>query len=231
MYSVSVWSVHELAPTMLRIGTQPFTAVAVTALSLFGLLSCARLPETTRVFHDDERLTVKMETDVDGTAETRTTPTDLSPDELRKLLRGFSLRPKSSVPIKALLVDVPPRKFLRERELEALVPVLQDALQKVGSRERIAFEVTSPGRNPRYWREVTGGWIKVREGYFHLQVDYFHVEQPIRKTDAYDPYYPSPWTPEQDYSLYFEPEALYVMDPLIDHWAVDLNRFRDKAGQ
>lgn len=222
---------HELAPTMLENETKPFVAFAVITLSLLGLFSCARLPETTRVFHEDERVTVKMESDLDGTAETRTTPTDLSPDELRKLLRGFSLRPKSAVPIKALLVDIPPRKFLRERELEALVPVLQEALQKVSSRERIAFEVTSPGRNPRYWREVTGGWIKVRDQYFHLQVDYFHVEQPIRKTDAYDPYYPSPWTPEQDYSLYFEPEGLYVMDPLIDHWAVDLSRFRGKTVQ
>ncbi|HMU55364.1 MAG TPA: hypothetical protein PKA61_10170 [Nitrospira sp.] len=216
---------------MLENETKPFVAFAVITLSLLGLFGCARLPETTRVFHEDERVTVKMESDLDGTAETRTTPTDLSPDELRKLLRGFSLRPKSTVPIKALLVDIPPRKFLRERELEALVPVLREALQKVSSRERIAFEVTSPGRNPRYWREVTGGWIKVREPYFHLQVDYFHVEQPIRKTDAYDPYYPSPWTPEQDYSLYFEPEGLYVMDPLIDHWAVDLNRFREKTVQ
>lgn len=222
---------HELAPTMLENETKPFVAFAVITLSLLGLFGCARLPETTRVFHEDERVTVKMESDLDGTPETRTTPTDLSPDELRKLLRGFSLRPKSTVPIKALLVDIPPRKFLRERELEALVPVLREALQKVSSRERIAFEVTSPGRNPRYWREVTGGWIKVREPYFHLQVDYFHVEQPIRKTDAYDPYYPSPWTPEQDYSLYFEPEGLYVMDPLIDHWAVDLNRFREKTVQ
>jgi len=214
---------------MLETESKPFIVFTATALSLLGLMSCARLPETTRVFHDDERVIVKMETDIDGTSETRTTPTDLSPEELRKLLRGFSLRPKSSVPIKVLLVDVAPRKFLRERELEALVPVLQEAMQKVSSRERIAFEVTSPGRNPRYWREITGGWIKVRGRYFHLQVDYFHVEQPIRKTDAYDPYYPSPWTPEQDYSLYFEPEALYVMDPLIDHWAVDLKWFREKS--
>jgi hypothetical protein len=196
-------------------------------LSLIGMLltDCARLPETTRVIHDDERVVVRMETDPDSNPYAQSTPTDIPSDQLTRLLRGFSVRPASSVPVRFLGDDRPPRKFLLEREIEALVPVLQNALQKVGSDERIRFEVLSPGRNPRYWRDVTGGVIKIRNRYFHLWVDYFHVEQPIRKTDAYDPKYPSPWTPEQAYAVYFEPQGLFVIDPQLNHSAVDMNKF------
>jgi len=204
---------------------------SVCLFSLLGtlLINCARLPETTRVLHDDDRVMVTMETDFHAPSGSRTTPTDISAEQLTKLLRGFSVRPISHLPIPILADEGPPRKLLRERELEALTPVLHEALLKVGFHERIRFEVVSPGRNPRYWRDVTGGWIKIRDRYFHLHVDYYHVEQPVRKTDAYDPYYPSPPTPEQDYAVYFEPQRLYVTDPLLDQSAVDLERFSEGA--
>ena len=72
---------------------------------------------------------------------------------------------------------------------------------------------------------MTGGWLKVRDHYLHLTVDYFHVEQPVRKTDAYDRNHPTPWTPEQMYSVYFEPERFYVIDPALNESAVDLDMF------
>lgn len=208
-----------------------FPVCSIRILALLLLLTtlmggCARLPETTRVIQEDDRVVVRMETDPDAEdAGVRSTATDIPLDQLNRLLRGFSVRQVSGVPIRFLNDDQPPKKFLRERELEALVPVLQKALQKVGSQERVRFQVLSPGRNPRYWRDVTGGWIKVRDRYFHLKVDYYHVEQPVRRIDAYDPNYPSPWTPEQAYAVYFEPHAQYVMDPMLNSSAVDLNKF------
>ena len=187
------------------------------------LISCARLPETTRVLYDSDRVVVKLETDLDAPPRIQTSPTDMSNEQLTSLLRGFSVHAASQVPIRLFADDAPPRKLFRETELDALVPVLREALQKVGVRERVRFEVLSPGRNPRYWRDVTGGWVKVHDHYFHLRVEYFHVEQPIRKSDAYYPNYPIPWTPELAYTLYFEPRRVYVTDPLLDEYAVDLD--------
>lgn len=166
-----------------------------------------------------------METDPDFGPYAQSTQADIPAEQLGKLLRGFSVRHKSSIPVRFVGDERPPRKFLREREIEALVPILQEALQKVNPEERIRFEVLSPGRNPRYWVEVTGGWIKVRNRYFHLEVNYFHVEQPIRRSDAYDPKYPTPWTPERNYVVYFEPQNLFIVDPQLNESAVDLHQF------
>lgn len=194
-------------------------------LSSFGLpfSGCARLPETTRVLHEDDRVVVRFETDLEARRTTYTTPTDLAQEQLVALLRGYSVRADSHAPIRLLADETPPRKLFREMEIAALAPVLREALQTVGPRELVRFEVLSPGRNPRYWRDVTGGWIKVRDHYLHLHIDYFHVEQPTRKSDAYDQNYPSPWTPEKSYSVYFEPGRFYRPDPILNDSAVDLN--------
>jgi hypothetical protein len=203
------------------------TSLFAILLPILGtaLISCARLPETTNALYEDDRVVVKLETDLDAPPGTHTSPTDISNEQLTNLLRGFSVRLVSRVPIRLLADDAPPRKLFRESELDALIPVLREALQKVGFRERVRFEVLSPGRNPRYWRDVTGGWIKVQDRYFHLHVDYFHVEQPVRKSDAYDRNYPIPWTPERTYSVYFEPARVYVADPRLNESAVDLDMF------
>ena len=199
-------------------------------VSTIALLDgCARLPETTRVIQNDDRVVVRLETVVNVDAYSQGTTLDIPADQLAALLRGFSVRQVSSIPIRYLKDAQPPRKFLQEREIDALTPALLQALQSVGPDELIRFEVLSPGRNPRYWRDVTGGWIKVRHRYFHLAVDYFHVEQPVRKTDSYDPNYPSPWTPEQMYSVYFEPNSQFVLDPQMNSFAVDLSQFSSSA--
>jgi len=212
----------------LRLNASLFTIL----ISILGtvLTGCARLPETTRVLHESDRVVVKLETDLNAPSGTETNPTDISQEQLTGLLRGFTvLHAESRVPIRLLGDDAPPRKLFREAELDALVPILREALQKVGVHERVRFEVLSPGRNPRYWRDVTGGWLKVHDHYFHLCVDYFHVEQPIRKSDAYYPMYPVPWTPEVAYSISFEPGRAYVTDPLLDEYAVDLDLFARSA--
>src|SRR5262245_61952975 len=186
------------------------TSFLALLLSILGtaLISCARLPETTKALYEDDRVVVKFETDPDAPPGTHTSATNISKEQLTKLLRGFSVRLMSRVPIRFVADDAPTRKLFRESELEALIPVLRDALQQVGWHERIRFEVLSPGRNPIYWRDVTGGWVKVQDRYFHLQVDYFHVEQPVRKSDAYDRNYPTPWTPERSYLVFFEPARM-----------------------
>ena len=206
-----------------------FTASVIgVVLSILGtaLIGCARMPETTKTVYQDDRVVVKLETDFDGPPGTHTSSISMSKEHLTKLLRGYSVRLVARVPIRLFADDAPPRKLFRETELDVLVPVLRDALQQVGFRERIRFEVLSPGRNPYYWRDVTGGWVKVQDRYFHLHVDYFHVEQPIRKADAYDLNYPTPWTPGRSYLVYFEPARMYVTDPSLNESAVDLDLFK-----
>jgi hypothetical protein len=201
-------------------------------ISILGtvLTGCARLPETTRVLHESDRVVIKLETDLDAPSSTQTNPADFSKEQLTSLLRGFSvLHAESRVSIPLLAGDAPPRKLFREAELDELVPALREALLNVGMSERVRFEVLSPGRNPRYWRDVTGGWVKVHDRYFHLRVDYFHVEQPTRKADAYYRNYPTPWTPDQAYEISFEPARAYVTDPLLDEYAVDLDLFARSA--
>ena len=199
--------------------------IAVPLSVALAMSGCARLSETTRVVHDDDRVVVTFETDLNAPARTYTSPTDISTERLTSLLRGFSVRSQPYLPSRVFADDTPPKRLFRDGELEALAPVLHEALLKVGFRERVRFEVLSPGRNPRYWRDVTGGWIKVRDHYLHLGVDYFHVEQPVRKTDVYYRNYPTPWTPEHAYAVYFEPEQFYVTDPLLKRLAVDLDTF------
>lgn len=203
--------------------TLPFNLTIALIIVELMMSGCARLPETTRVLYDDDRVVTRLETDFDAPERTYSHKADLSLEQLNGLLRGYTVRPRSHVPLQAVIDNSLPRKLFRESELNALVPPLREALQQVGYHERIRFEVFSPGRNPKYWRDVTGGWIKVRHHFFHLVVDYFHVEQPVRKMDAYDRYYPSPWTPERAYTVNFEPERLYVTDPVLDEYAVDLD--------
>jgi hypothetical protein len=239
MYCVSLHRLNMTAPSAktgkarlqmsspLHLSAWLFTIL----ISILGTLftGCARLPETTKVLYDSDHVVIKLETDFNAPSGSQTNPIDISTEQLTGLLRGFSVRPGSRVPIPLLSDDPPPRKLFRETELDAVVPVIREGLQKVGFHERVRFEVRSRGRNPRYWLDVTGGWVKVRDRYFHLHVDYFHVEQPIRKADAYDRNYPTPWTPDQPYMTSFEPGRAYVTDPLLDEYAVDLDLFAKSA--
>jgi hypothetical protein len=65
----------------------------------------------------------------------------------------------------------------------------------------------------------------VQDQLLHLTIDYFHVQQPVRTYDVYDYNYPTPWTPEQTYLLYFEPGRFYVTDPKTDRRGLDFREF------
>src|SRR5262245_61447941 len=90
--------------------------VTVPFLTVLLIGSCARLPETTRVIQNDDRVVVRIETDVNADAYTQGTTLDIPAEQLAALLRGFSVRQVSSIPIRYLKDATPPRKFLQERE-------------------------------------------------------------------------------------------------------------------
>lgn len=193
---------------------------------LFGVLSlggCARLPYTTKVVHEDQRVAVRLQQEVASAGYTH--PVEIAPQHIAAILRGLSLREQQRLPLRWFAEETPPHKIFREDELEVLAPHLTEGLQKVGPEERVYFEVFAPGFNPQYRRDVTGGWIAVRRQYLHVTIDYFHAQQPIRKSDAYDLNYPTPWTPPKTYLLYFEPGRFYLTDPKTSTRAVDYREF------
>ena len=197
-------------------------ALSVAFLVLIGL-GCARIPYTTTVVHEDQRVAVRLQREITPAGYTH--PVQITPQQVAAILRGFSLREQQRLPLRWFAEEAPPKKLFREDELQVLAPQLADALQKVGSEERVYFEIFAPGMNPRYQRDVTGGWVAVHDRLLQLTIDYFHVQQPVTQSDPYDYNYPTPWTPEKTYLLYFEPGRFYVTDPKTDRRGVDFREF------
>ena len=200
----------------------------VAVLVLIGL-GCARLPYTTTVVHEDQRVSVMLQREITPAGYTH--PVQIAPQQVAALLRGFSLREPQRLPLRWFAEETPPKQIFREDELQVLAPHLADALQKVGPEERVYFELFAPGMNPWYRRDVTGGWVAVHDHLLHLTIDYFHVQQPVTKSDPYDHNneYPTPWTPANTYLLYFEPGRFYVTDPKRDRRGVDFWAFLKTA--
>jgi hypothetical protein len=197
-------------------------AILVVVLALVGL-SCARIPYTTTVVHEDQRVAVMLQREITPAGYTH--PVQITQQQVTAILRGFSLREQQRLPLRWFDEETLQKKIFREDELQVLAPQLADALQKVGPEERVYFELFAPGMNPPYRRDVTGGWVAVHDELLHLTIDYFHVQQPVRKSDPYDYKYPTPWTPENTYLLYFEPARFYLDDPKTNWRGVDFLKF------
>jgi hypothetical protein len=204
---------------------QKLTGFALAMFSVIGLVcaGCARVPYTTKVVHEDQLVAVMLQREVEQAGYAH--PAQIDPQQVAAILRGYSLRKQQRLPLRWFAEEAPPMKIFREDELQVLAPQLADALQKAGPVERVYFEVFAPGLNPKYRRDVTGGWVAIHDRFFHLTMDYFHVQQPLTHTDPYDPNYPTPWTPPTTYLLYFEPGRFYVTDSKTDTRGVDFREF------
>ncbi len=183
----------------------------MTGMAVIGLsVSCARLPYTTKVVHEDARVVVTLQQELDRPAFSH--PAQLSRAELTSILEGFSFRPEQRMPLRWFAEENPPKPVFRQDELEALTGRLSDGLQAAGPGERVHFELRAPGMNPSARRDVVGGWIAVREPYFYLTLEYVHVQVPTHKSDPYDYNYPTPPPPPAGYLLYFEPGRFWGPD-------------------
>lgn len=181
------------------------TTLVVESIAAGG---CARLPYTTAVLHEDQRVRITLQKEVEPAGYTH--PVRLSVAEVASILHGFFIREQQRLPLRWFAEEVPPRPVFRDDEVQALAPHLADALQKVGPEERVHFELLAPGFNPRYRKDTNAGWVAVRDPYFYLMMEYFHTQIPIRKSDQYDYNYPTPPPPPKDYLLYFEPGRFWV---------------------
>lgn len=197
----------------MKVGRRPwFSFPAILALvSASSLISsCARLPYTTKVVHEDPRVVITLQQEVEPAAYSH--PTQMSAAELTDILQGFSFRPKQRMPLRWFAEENPPKPVFRQDELEALTRVLPEGLRAASPGERVHFELRAPGFNPAVRRDVVGGWVAVREPYFYLILEYAHVQIPTHKADPYDYNYPTPPPPPSDYLLYFEPGRFWVTD-------------------
>ncbi|HPV83276.1 MAG TPA: hypothetical protein PK866_09125 [Nitrospira sp.] len=190
-----------------RRGTAVLALMLVWALAATG---CARLPYTTKTIHEDQRVVVAVQRDVQP--QTYSHPAQLKSAELTSLLRGFSIREQQRLPLRWFAEEQPPKPLFREDDLHALAPYLAQGFQQVGPNDRVHFEVRNPGFNPVYGRDTIAGWVAVRDPYLYLTIEYFHTQIPVRKSDDYDSNYPLPPPTPKEYILYFEPGRFYATD-------------------
>jgi hypothetical protein len=184
--------------------------MAVSCLSVINLGGCARLPYTTKLVHEDQRVEVKLQREVKPAGYAH--PAQLTPTEVAAILRGFSMRPQKSVPMRWFDEEVPPKPVFREDEIMALSKWLPAGLQAATSEERVHFALFAPGMNPSNERDVTAGWVAVREPYFYFTIEYFHTQVPTRMSDQYDFNLPTPPPLAGSYQLYFEPGRFWLSD-------------------
>jgi hypothetical protein len=183
----------------------------VLCVAVIGVSSsCARLPYTTKVVHEDARVVVVLQQEVEASVYSH--PVQLTSAELTDILQGFSFRPKQRVPLRWFAEENVPKPVFRPDELDSLVGRLSEGLRAAGPGERVHFELRAPGFNPSVRRDVVGGWAAVREPYLYLTLEYVHVQIPTRKADLYDYNYPTPPPPPAEYLLYFEPGRFWVAD-------------------
>lgn len=197
--------------------------LAMWLLGGVWLAGCARLPYTTKVVFEGPLVQVALQQEMSPVGYSH--PAQLTVEQVTAILRGFSLRKPQRLPLRWYAEEIPPQTVFREDELQVLALQLSAALQQAGPEERVYFKVFAPGMNPKYRRDVTGGWVAIHDRLFQLTVDYFHVQQPLKRSDPYDPNYPTPWTPPETYLLYFEPDRFYLDDSKTDTRGVEFQKF------
>lgn len=183
-----------------------FMALGLLLLSC----SCARLPYTTKVVHEDARVVIVLQQEID--AQPFSHPVQLSGEELTTILERFSFRPKKRMPLRWFAEEDPPKPVFRHDELEALTGRLSEGLRGAAPGERVHFELRGPGLNPSARHDVVGGWVAVREPYLYFALEYEHVQVPSHKFDPYDYNYPTPPQLSPGYLLYFDPGRFWVVD-------------------
>jgi hypothetical protein len=198
---------------------------AVVVAGLLSLIGCARLPYTTQILHEDPRMRITAQRELEPAGYR---PVQLSSVDIAAILRGFSIREPQRLPLRWFAEEVPPKPLFRADEILTFAPALAEALSKIAPDERVHFEIIAPGMNPATLNDVVAGWIAVRDPYFYITPEYFHVQIPTNKSDQYDYNYPTPPPVPKDYLLYFEPGRFWVMAEK-NHRALEYRQFLKSA--
>jgi hypothetical protein len=172
---------------------------------------CARLPYTTAVVHETERLLITLQREVEPAGYSH--PAHVDESDIASVLRGFSIRREQKLPLPWYAEEEPPKNLFRQDEIAVLAPALSEALRRAGTDERVRFEVRAPGLNPAVSRDVTAGWLAIRDPFLYLTIEHLHAQIPKRKFDQYDYNYPTPPPLPGSFLLYFEPGRFWTADP------------------
>jgi len=203
----------------------PLAVLIATTIAL-GVTGCARLPYTTTTVHEDARVRVTVQRELDRPAYTQ--PIQLSQADIASILRGFSVREQQRLPLRWFAEELPPKPLFRADEIMLLAPYLSEAFTKVGPDDRVHFEVNAPGYNPSSRKDLLAGWLAARDPFLYLTVEYFHEQIPTRSSDTYDYNYPTPPPVAKNYLLYFEPGRFWTTDAKVRR-AVEFRQFLKSA--
>lgn len=165
--------------------------------------ACARMPYTTHVVHEEPRVRVALQREIDSAGYAH--PAQFTPEEVAAVLRGFSVREKQRLPLRWFAEEAPPKKVFREDEIHAVAGHIAEAVGIAGPEERVYFEINAPGLNPAERKDVLAGWLAVRERLLLFDLDFYHTQVPTHKSDPYDYNFPTAPPAARDYLLYFEP--------------------------
>ncbi len=208
-------------------GTMTAVLLGVLLAGLLVHAGCARLPYTVKTLHEDQRVVIRVKQEVRPAGYSH--PVRLGEQDLAQILNGLSFRPKQRLPLRWFAEEAPPKKIFRADEIEALAPVLAEALARVGPEERVHFTLLAPGMNPAHDRDTTDGWVAVRDPYFHLTIEHVHAQFPIRSQEMWDLRYPAVPPEIGSFLLYFEPNRFWTVDPAVDERGLLYREFLKSA--
>jgi hypothetical protein len=102
--------------------------VVTGAIMVVLLCSCARLPYTTNVVHEDARVVVSLQKELEQVSYSH--PAQLNEAEVAAILEGFSFRPKQRMPLRWFAEENPPKPVFRPCTLncESRVSIPQSAM-------------------------------------------------------------------------------------------------------
>ena len=95
------------------------TGLLIAAYILIGL-GCARMPYTTSMVHQDQRVTVMLQREIEQPGYTH--PVQIAPQQVATILRGFSLREEQRLPLRWFAEEAPPEENLQRRRTGRIDP-------------------------------------------------------------------------------------------------------------
>ncbi|HZS12732.1 MAG TPA: hypothetical protein VFA38_10820, partial [Nitrospirales bacterium] len=91
---------------------------AIAVVLLIVGAGCARLPYTASVVHEDPRVRVILQRELDRAGYAH--PVQVTPADIAAVLRGFSVRDKQRVPLRWFAEEAPPKPLFRADEIALL---------------------------------------------------------------------------------------------------------------
>src|SRR6185436_1903644 len=125
--SLRLFLEKRMVGSSIRLLQRQVFIVVISLVAMWLMSACARLPVTTTVVHEDERVAVKLQREIEPA--TYAHPVQFTSREVAAILSGFSLREQQRLPLRWFAEEAPPKKIFREDEVQVLAPYLAEALQ------------------------------------------------------------------------------------------------------